>query len=81
MFNCQNRIKEIRAFSVQNLLEGAALIEAPDPKDPLLDAINLIQNFENRSSGQEFNAITDWNGDCFCDRMGPMGTKVVTRAD
>ena len=37
-------INEIRAYSVANLLEGAAVIEAPDPKDPSFSAKNLIEN-------------------------------------
>ena len=37
-------INEIRVYSVGNLLEGATVIEAPNPKDPLLSANNLIEN-------------------------------------
>ena len=66
-------INEIRAFSVPNLLEGAAVIKAPTPKDLLLDAKNLVENFETRSSRQDFNAIIDWNGVYGSNR-------VVTRA-
>ena len=43
-------IHEIRAYSVPNLLEGSAVIEAPEPKDPAFPAKNLIENFENRSA-------------------------------
>ena len=46
-------INEIRAYSVINLLEGAAVIEAPVPIDPLLDSNNLIENIETRSSRQD----------------------------
>ena len=42
-------INEIRAYSVTNLLQGAVVIEAPDPKDPSFSANNLIENFEARS--------------------------------
>ena len=34
MFNNIFSINEIRAFSVPNLINGAAVIEAPDSKDP-----------------------------------------------
>ena len=66
-------INEIRAYSVANLLEGATVIEAPSPKDPLLDVNNLIENFETRSSRQDLNAIIDWNG-------VTGGSSVITRA-
>ena len=57
-------INEIRVFSVPNLLEGAAVLEAPASKDPEFDAINLIDNQETRSNRQEaiYNAITFWDG-------------------
>ena len=66
-------INEIRAYSVSNLLEGAAVVRAPDPKDPSFSANNLIENQETRSGRQEFNAIIDWN------RLTD-GSSVVTRA-
>ena len=66
-------IVEIRAFSGYNLLEGAAVIEAPDPKDLSFGANNLLENFELSSSRQDLNAITDWNG-----LTG--GDSIVTRA-
>ena len=37
-------INEIRVYSVDNLLEGATVIEAPNPKGPLFSANNLIEN-------------------------------------
>ena len=50
-------INEIRAYSsVTNLLEGAALIEAPTPKHSDYGANNLIENLESRSGRQEYNA-------------------------
>ena len=55
-------INEIRAFSVPNLLEGAAVIEAPTPKHSDFDANNLIENIDTRSARQDFNAITYWDG-------------------
>ena len=43
-------INEIRAYSsVTNLLEGAALIEAPTPKHSDFGANNLIENLDTRS--------------------------------
>ena len=66
-------IFEIRAYSVTNLLEGAVVIKAPDPKDPTLSANNLIENQEARSGRQDINAIIDWNG-----LTG--GSRVVTRS-
>ena len=50
-------VNEIRAFSVTNLLEGAAVIEAPTPKHSDFGANNLIENLEARSSRQDINAI------------------------
>ena len=55
-------LNEIRVFSVPNLLEGSAVIEAPVPKDPAFSPNNLIENLELRSTTQDFNAITDWDG-------------------
>ena len=56
-------ISEIRAYSsVTNLLEGAALIEAPTPKHSDFSANNLIENQDTRSARQDINAITDWDG-------------------
>ena len=55
------------------MLEGAAVIEAPDPKHITFGANNLLENFELSSSRQDLNAITDWNG-----MTG--GASIVTRA-
>ena len=55
-------INEIRAYSVINLLEGAAVIEASLPKDATLSANNLLENQETRSNRQDINAIIDWDG-------------------
>ena len=56
------QINEVRIYSVLNLLEGAAVIKAPNPKDFLFSANNLLENQETRSSTQDFNAIIDWDG-------------------
>ena len=50
MFDNSFTINEIRVFSVQNLLEDAIVFKAPDPKNPLFSANNLIENIETRSS-------------------------------
>ena len=42
-------INEIRVFSVPNLLEGASVIKAPDPKNSDFGANNLVENQETRS--------------------------------
>ena len=55
-------INEIRAYSGTNLLEGAAVIEAPTPKHSNYIVDNLIENQDTRSSRQDYNAITAWNG-------------------
>ena len=55
-------INEIRAFSVSNLIDGAAVIEAPDPRDSKWSVNNLLENQENRSSRHDNNTITDWDG-------------------
>ena len=46
MSNANNyfNINEIRVYSVGNLLEGASVIEAPTPKDPMFSANNIIEN-------------------------------------
>ena len=56
-------IYEIRAFSVTNLLEGSAVIEAPEAKHSDYRVENLIENQETRSSRQDINPITGWNGE------------------
>ena len=67
-------INEIRSYSsVTNLLEGAALIEAPTPKSSDFSANNLIENQGTRSITQNINAITDWDG-------VSGGSRVVTRS-
>ena len=43
-------INEIRAFTVTNLLEGASVTEAPDPKNSTFVVENLIENLELRSN-------------------------------
>ena len=43
-------INEVRVFSVPNLLVGAAVTEAPDPKHSDFGANNLVENTETRSS-------------------------------
>ena len=43
-------INEIRAFTVTNLLDGASVIEAPDPKNSTFVVENLIENLELRSN-------------------------------
>ena len=55
-------INEIRAYSVTNLLEGAAVIEAPEPKNYDYIVENLIENQELRSASQDWNPITVWDG-------------------
>ena len=50
MFDNEWIINEIRAFSVPNLLEGAAVIESPPPKDLSFGVDNLIKNQESRST-------------------------------
>ena len=64
MDNNDTAINEIRVYSVPNLMEGAAVIVAPDPKnqDSKWSVNNLIENQETRSSVQDINAIIDWNG-------------------
>ena len=65
MYDDKFSIYEIRAFSVSNLIDGAAVIEAPDPRDfpdSKWSVNNLIENQENRSSVHDKNAITDWDG-------------------
>ena len=62
MINSWFSISSLRAFTVTNLLEGATVIEAPDPKHSDFVATNLVENIETRSSRQDINPITDWDG-------------------
>ena len=55
-------INELRVYSVINLLEGATVIESPEPKDSTYGANNLVENLEMRSMVSDYNAITDWGG-------------------
>ena len=49
MHDCVYNIDGLRAYSGINLLEGAAVIETPTPKDDEFSATNLVENLETRS--------------------------------
>ena len=55
-------INEVRIFTVPNLLATATVVQAPEPKDPLFKAENLVENLDTRSGRQDLNAITAWDG-------------------
>ena len=74
MTDNQFMVNEIRAYSVINLLEGASVIESPEPSDSTLNVNNLLENQSARSGRQDINAIIDWNG-------VTGGNRVVTRSD
>ena len=51
MFTNEWLVNEVRAYSVINLLEGASVIENPEPISSTFSAENLVENQETRSSG------------------------------
>ena len=66
-------INEVRIFTVPNLLATATVVQAPEPKDPLFKAENLVNNLSTRSGRQDLNAIIAW------DRVTG-ASRTVTRA-
>ena len=62
MSNNSFNINEVRIFTVPNLLATATVVQAPEPKDPLFKAENLVENPSTRSGRQDLNAIIAWDG-------------------
>ena len=42
MYDNYLNMNEVRIYTVPNLLTGASIVQAPEPKDPLFKADNLI---------------------------------------
>ena len=42
MFNSFFQINEVRMYTLPNLLSTATVVQAPEPKDPLFKAENLV---------------------------------------